>query len=297
MSTKLSTEYPKDFNPNTFNEEEIMEQEEPKMPIPPQQATEISSYKVPTVVVDLPSRGLVYPSGHPLSAGTVEIKYMTAKEEDILATESFIRNGTVIERFLQSLIQTPGVKTDDMLIGDIDAVTVAARVYGYGHDYEVNIETPSGNSQKIIVDLSKLMLNVLEEEYVTKRGSNEFEFTLPSGNVITFKLLTQKDQTLIQNDLKKQNRSNIQGVSTAASTQLKYQILTVNGVPDRRIVNNFIDNFMLAADARALRKHIEKIQPGIDLSVEVVDNETGEPFQASVTIGVRFFWPDARVPN
>lgn len=292
MSTKFDTGYPKDFN-SGVDQPEL----DPQMPIPEQQATEISAYKVPTVVIDLPSQGFVYPKNHPLHAGTIEIKYMTAKEEDILSTESFIKNGTVIDRFLQSVIVTPGVNTNDMIIGDIDALTVAARVYGYGHEYEINVETPSGNTQKIVVDLSKLVLNTLDEDSVPVRGVNEFDFEFPSKNKVRFKLLTQKDQQLIQTDLKRQARSGIHNTSTSASTQLKYQIVELNGVRDRNVINNFIDNYLLAADARAFRKHVESMQPGVDLSAEVTDYETGEPFQAPITIGVRFFWPDARVSD
>lgn len=292
-STKFDSGYPKDMNNPSYENSE----DEPQHVIPPQQPAEVSLYKVPTVMVDLPSKGLVYPKSHPLHSGQIEIKYMTAKEEDILATESFIRNGTVIERFLQSLVITPGVNTNDMIIGDIDALTVAARVYGYGHDYEVNVETPSGNPQKVIVDLSALELTELQEELVKTKGVNEFEFKTPTGKLITFKLLTQKDQQAIQNETRRQAKSTIQGVSTAASTQLKHQIVALDGIRDRRIINDFVDNYMLATDARALRKYIESIQPGIDLSVEVADSATGEPFLAPIAIGVRFFWPDARLSD
>lgn len=292
-STTFDSGYPKSNGTPAPDVQEEMVQSV----IPPQQAAEVSLYKVPTVMVDLPSRGLVYPKNHPLHSGQIEIKYMTAKEEDILATESFIRNGTVIERFLQSLIITPGVNIGDMIIGDIDALTVAARVYGYGHQYEVNVETPSGNPQKIVVDLSTLELTELKEELVKTKGVNEFEFELPSKKKVIYKLLTNRDQQLIQNDNKRQSKSSLQGVSTAASTQLKYQIVAIDGIRDKRIIYDFIDNYLLASDARALRKHIESMQPGIDLSMEVTDYETGEPFLAPVAIGVRFFWPDARVPD
>lgn len=296
MSTKFDTDYPgtgTSMNPSPDVETEL----DPQMPIPPQQASEVSLYKVPTVIVDLPSGGLVYPDKHPLSAGTIEIKYMTAKEEDILATESYMRNGTVIERFLQSLVITPGVDINDMVIGDIDALTVAARVYGYGPEYEVNVENPSGNPQKIVVNLSELPLSTLDESHLIKRGLNEFKFVLPTGVELLFKLLTQRDQQKIQTDLKRHVKMNPNSVSTSASTQLKYQILGVNGVRDRKTIFDFIDNRLLATDARAFRKYVEQIQPGINLSVEATDYETGEPFQAPVTIGVRFFWPDARVSD
>ena len=96
----------------------------------------MAEYKFPTEIVDLPSKGHFYVQGHPLSSGKVEIKYMTAKEEDILTSQNLIQQGTVIEKLLQSLIVDKSVKVDDMLIGDKNAIMGAARILGYGKDYQ-----------------------------------------------------------------------------------------------------------------------------------------------------------------
>ncbi len=61
----------------------------------------------PTEEVTLPSKGLIYPKDNPLAKGVLEMKYMTAREEDILTNDSYIKNGTVIDKLLQSLIITP----------------------------------------------------------------------------------------------------------------------------------------------------------------------------------------------
>ena len=114
--------------------------------------------------------------------------------------------------------------------------------------------------------------------------------------IITFKLLTQKDQQAIQTDLKRISKlTGSEQAAATASTQLKHQIIAVNGDRNRMNIAKFIDEYFLAKDARALRKYIESIQPGIDLSLEVTDNVTGDPFQTNITIGIRFFWPDAVV--
>lgn len=281
---KMDTDYPKKEQPQVSNEQ-----------VTSQEKQETVGYRVPTEIVDLPSRGLLYSKDSPLSSGTIELKYMTAKEEDILTTESYIKKGIVIDKFLQSLIVTEGVSIDDLLIGDVDAITIAARVIGYGTDYDVIVDTPSGNKQKHFVDLSEVTLNTLEDRFIKEEGLNEFDFELPKSNVtVTFKMLTQADQKLLQSELDK-NKKAFSGQTKTSSTQLKYQILAVNGDYDKKTVRDFIDNAMLASDARALRKYIEEIQPGVNLSMEVTDRETGETFQTETPIGVQFFWPDARV--
>lgn len=259
------------------------------------QPQEVTTYKVPTEIIDLPSRGLLYSKDSPLSSGTIEIKYMTAKEEDILTTESFIRKGVVIDKFLQSLIVTPNVNLSDMLIGDIDALTVAARIYGYGNDYDAFIETPSGKQQRTEIDLTQLKLNYLEDRFLKEANLNEFDFELPkSGVKISFKMLTKADQERYSAEVEK-NKKAFSGETKSASTQFVYQIVSVDGNREERVIRQFVEEGLMAYDARALRRYIDEVQPGIDLSVEVTDRETGETFPAEVPIGVQFFWPDAKV--
>ena len=142
---------------------------------------EQTNYKFPSEVVTLPSKGLLYPEDSPLRSGVIEMKYMTAKEEDILTNQNLIYNGTVIDKLLQSLIVTP-IKFNDLLIGDKNAILVAARILGYGKDYEFNY-----NGEKIEVDLTTINDKPLDESII-KEGKNEFSFTLPVSKVeITFK--------------------------------------------------------------------------------------------------------------
>lgn len=239
----------------------------------------------PTEMVTLPSKGLLYPEGNPLKKGEIEMKYMTAREEDILTNQNFIQNGTVIDKLLKSLIVTP-VNFNDLLTGDKNAILIAARILGYGADYEFEYK-----GEKININLTDIKDKPLDESLITE-GKNEFLFTLPASNIaITFKLLTHGDETNIENEIKGLKKINKQS-SADLSTRVKHLITSVNGNYEKSAVREFVDTQLLARDSRALRQYINKIQPDIDLSYEYEDNR-GNIEKIPVPIGINFFWPDA----
>lgn len=250
----------------------------------------------PTNIVTLPSKGLFYPEDNPLSSGIVEIKYITAKEEDILTTESYIKTGVVIDKLLQSLIVTK-INYNDLLLGDKNAIMVAARIYGYGANYDMEVTTPSGNQQKVTVDLNELKPKEFNENVVIHTGGNLFTFTFPLCNIpVTFKLLTVGDLTEIEQALKKHKPSVARGHrDKQLSTRLIQMIQSVDGNPDRNFIKLFVENDLTALDARALRQYVTEIQPDMDFSIDVIDEETGDSFRVDVTFGPQFFWPDVRV--
>src|SRR6056300_61881 len=244
-------------------------------------------FKIPTETVELPSKGLLYPEDHPLRSGVVEMKYMTAKEEDILTNQNYIKNGTVIEKLLKSLIISE-VDFSDFLVADIDAIMVAARILSYGKDYEFNYD---GEKQQ--VDLSAIESKPYPPENLDL-STNEFTFKLPhSGNEVTFKLLTQGDDKEIQRELqglRKINKDNY----AEGSTRLKYILTSVNGGRDRADIRRFVDNYLLAKDARALREEYSKVSPGMDMTVRV-ETSNGLEEEVDIPIDITFFWPDATV--
>tara|TARA_B110000285_G_C15094808_1_gene601289 strand:+ start:1153 stop:1881 length:729 start_codon:yes stop_codon:yes gene_type:complete len=242
----------------------------------------MSEFKLPTEVIELPSKGLLYPEGSELAKGTLEMKYMTAKEEDILTNQSYIQKGTVLDRLMKALIISK-ISYDDLLIGDKNAIMVAARILGYGKDYSFSIL-----GEDHTVDLSTLESKTLNDE-LFKDGKNNFEFTLPhSGNKITFKLLTHKDEQSINRELeglKKINKDN----SPELTTRLKYLITSVEGKTEIKDIREFVDNYLLARDSRSLREYIKEIQPDVDLTFF----PDGESTRVNIPVGVSFFWPDA----
>jgi hypothetical protein len=246
----------------------------------------MNELKFPTETIELPSKGLIYPEDNPLSSGKIEMKYMTAREEDILSNQSYIENGTVLDKLLKSLIVSK-VNYNDLIVGDKNAVMIAARVLGYGKDYEFEIK-----GEKVSVDLSTLENKEFDENSITK-GINEFPFTLPnSGAIITYKLLTHKDETAINDELRGLKKID-KNSDPSISTRMKHMILSVNGDSDRKTVREFVDTYFLASDARAFRKYIQKVQPDVNLNV-VVQLDSGEE-AIDLPIGVTFFWPDAKL--
>jgi len=241
----------------------------------------MAEFKLPTEVVELPSKGLIYPEDNPLSSGKVEMKYMTAKEEDILSNQAYIEKGIVIDKLLQSLIVSD-INYNDLVIGDKNAIMVAARILGYGKNYSFTY-----GGENVEVDLTTLENKFIDEKLFTK-GKNNFSYTLPATNTeVTFKILTHKDEQNINREiegLKKISKTD----SSTVSTRLKHIITSVGGDAEAKTVREFVDKYMLAQDSRALRNHIQTFQPDIDLSFFPPNSEDRRP----LPIGLNFFWPD-----
>ena len=254
-----------------------------------------TEYKFPTEIVDLPSKGKLYPEGHALASGQIELKYMTAKEEDILTSQNLIQKGVVLDRLLNSLIITP-VSYDDILIGDKNAIMVAARVMGYGADYKVEIEDPftPGEKQETTVDLQELQDNDVDWDLIG--DVNEFDFELPTTKKqITFRILTHGDEGKIADEVKATKKNfrtrGIAGTDTQLSTRLKHMITSVDGDSTPKRIREFVDNEFLSRDTRAFREQIKKVSPDIDMTFTFVSDITGQEKDMNIPLGVNFFWP------
>lgn len=251
----------------------------------------MSDLKIPTETVTLPSKGLVYPETSLLSKGEIEMKYMSARDEDILTNINFIKQGTAIDKLLRSLIITP-IDIDDMVTGDKNAILFAARIVGYGKDYPFKFRNEAtGKDEEYTVDLTTLKEKEIDEKLFIK-GKNEFNLTLPkSGTKIIFKLLTGKDEKAIETEIKGLQKASPNS-SFESSTRLKYMILAVNGQYDTSVVRDFVDNYMLAPDSRELRRYYNSISPDID-TVITVEKDGYVQEGVVIPIGINFFWPDA----
>ena len=246
---------------------------------------EENKFKLPTEMVDLPSKGLLYPEGNPLREGKVEMKYMTAKEEDILTNQNYIRQGTVIDKLLSSLIVSK-IDYNDLLVGDKNAIMIAARILSYGANYEFMYD---GKPQS--VDLSKLEPKQLNPE-LEKADRNEFSFTLPeTGNVITFKLINHGDEGKIEQEIKGLQKINKESTSEV-TVRLSHIITSINGSTEKKDIKDFVNNYFLAKEARAFRAYYNEISPDIDLKVTLT-NSDGVEEDTDLPIGINFFWPDA----
>lgn len=242
----------------------------------------MAEFNFPTETVMLPSKGHFYVEDSPLTAGEVEIKYMTAREEDILTNQNYITQGTVLDKLLESLIVAPKFDVDDLLLGDKNALLIAARVLGYGAEYPVRI---AGVDE--VINLSELK-NVDIDFDNLQKGKNEFEFRLPkTDTVVKFKLLTGKDEKHIEKDIEGLKKLRPDS-SPAISTRLKTIITAVEGDGAAKSVGEFVDNFMLAMDSRAFRKHYKTCMPDVDMTFR---SSTG--IDREVPIGLSFFWPDS----
>ena len=252
-----------------------------------------SKFKLPTETITLPSKGLLYPKDNPLSKGEIEMSYMTAKHEDILTNANYIKNGTAIDKLLEALVVT-SIDFNDLIIGDKNAILIAARILGYGKDYPIQFYNESTRQQEeYTIDLTSLKEKEVDESLFSS-GKNEFEFKLPqSDNLITFKLLTGGDEKKIDQEIKGLKKL-YPNDSFDLITRLKYMITSVEGSRESKDVREFIDNYLTAQDSRALREYYSSIMPDINLKI-TIDKDGYTQEGVTIPIGLNFFWPDSGV--
>jgi hypothetical protein len=251
-------------------------------------ATE-QKHQYPYEEIDLPSGGKLYSKDSPLHSGTIDIKYMTAKEEDILTSQNLIKKGVVLDHLLDSLILTDGIKGSNLFVGDKNAVLIAARILAYGSDYTVGLVDPDTDEDiEHTFNLSELPYRELPDD--VDYSKNEFEFELPvSKSKVIFKLLTGKDEEAIVEEMDALAKLG-SNITRTITTRLKHCIISVNDEVDRLKVNLFIDN-MLSRDSLALRGYMSNITPDIEM-VQTVDIN-GVEREVSVPMELSFFWPSS----
>ncbi len=250
------------------------------------------TFDFPTEVIELPSQGLVYPEGHPLAKGTIELKYMTAKEEDILASQNLIKKGVVLDKLFESVVVEPGLNIDDVYIGDKNAILLATRILGYGADYDVEISDPfTGERQKTTIDLSKIQTKDID--YSKLNRQNRYKFSLPSnGKEIEFRLLNHKDEIEINKEVQALERLNkATSLASDVTTRFRYMITSVDGNSDRGFINRWVQNQFLARDTKAFRNFVKEISPDMDMRFVFVSEITGESEALDIPFGINFFYP------
>ena len=242
--------------------------------------------KFPSEMIELPSGGKVYPKDSPLREGKLEIKYMTAREEDILTSQNLIKKGIVIERLLDSLILTKGVTSNDLVIGDKNGLMVAARILAYGPEYPSDVIHPkTGQVTNHIFNLADCEFKKIPKDI----DGNSFEFELPvSKNKIKFKLLTGKDEQDIAKDIKAFEKLNKE-VIPELTTRLRYIVISVDDDDTPGVINNYVQN-MLSKDSLELRKEINRVAPDITMEREIEIG--GEMVTVQIPMAANFFWPD-----
>jgi len=252
------------------------------------------SFPRPTEFVELPSQGLFYPEDHPLhGVDAVEIRFMTAKDEDTLSSQALIRKGVALDRLLQDIVIDKRINVDDLLVCDKNAIIIKARVTGYGEDYKTKVTCPSCSSSVDytfnLSDLDIITADDLSEAGYSLCSEGTFDAELPKSKVtVKLKLMTGRDEKFLIKASKKSKGKN--SVDRTLTNQLKAIIKSVEGRSERPIINDFVD-MMPAIDSRHLRNYYSVRVPRIDMTREFVCQECGHDTDLEVPLSVDFFWP------
>jgi len=287
------------------NNEDRMGASMPDTSVPPQevikeqsQEQKSLSFIVPTEMVDLPSKGLLYPEGHPLhGVESVEIRHMTAKEEDTLTSRSLLKKGIAIDKMLSDILMNKSIKIENMLIGDKNALVVAARISGYGADYTTKVSCPSCNAtQEFEFDLTQQKINYplqdeeLDSVGIKKTAINTYIISLWKGKAeVEIKLMTGKEELVLFEKMQK-NQKAVGQADASLTDQLKLMIRSVNGSTDTQVINQFVNSLPIV-ESRKLRNVYKQLTPSVELintfNCQFCDYET----DMEVPFSQDFFWP------
>jgi hypothetical protein len=261
-----------------------------------QPQAESFSFVVPTEFVELPSKGLFYPEGHPLhNQETIEIKHMTAKEEDMLTSRALLKKGIALERVLASIVVDKRINPNSLLVGDRNAVLVATRISGYGSEYTTKVSCP----QCSVSSEHTFYLHELTPKTHGQFGGLDVRFNeedktyttrLPRLGVdTTFKLLCGADERNLLSQIEAARKKNRE--ENTVTTQLRQMIVAVNGDENGQTINTLVNN-MPSIDARHLRIVYRLCMPDIEMEQEFTCNDCGYEQEMEVPLGADFFWPD-----
>ena len=273
------------------NEERLGAKEQAGAEAPPSTENSILDFVLPTEFVDLPTKGRFYSPDHPLyNKESVEIRYMTAKDTDILTSKSLLKKGVAVDRMLQNIVVDKNIKIDDLFIGDKNALVVAARISGFGAKYETKITCPQcGTSSKMSFDLSEVNSQLEDLDFeISEDGV--FEVMLPkTGVVAECRLLKGSDEkTLFK---KSENRKKHNLLEETLTSQYKLFIVSLNGVTDRGLVEKFVDT-MPALDSSYLRKVYGRVAPNLEMKQDFICSSCDNDTMVDIPFSAEFFWPD-----
>ena len=259
---------------------------------PPQQGGGGFSFVVPTEFVELPSQGRFYPQGHPLHGkDSIELRQMTAKEEDMLTSRTLLKKGIALDRVIASIIVDKSIDPDSLLVGDRNAIIIATRVAGYGHIYETKVACPNCSTiQEYSFNLNHANISDGSDARdlgVKFNDNGTFNVTLPVTNVdVCFRLLNGRDEKTFLNgmqaDKKTKNEKNI-------TRQIAAIIVSLNEDSSMQAKQYFIDN-VPSLDSRHLRLAYRLAAPNIDLTQQFECSECGHEQEMEVPLSADFFW-------
>ena len=275
------------------NKDRLGNSQPPKNTGAPAAAFSPLNFVTPTEFVELPSKGVAYPEGHPLcDQDTIEIRYMTAKDEDILTSQTLLKKGVALDRFLENILLDKSIDTKTLLVGDKNAILIAARASGYGFDYDTTLTCPECSTKtNVVFDLrSPKVSGILDssQDVVTQVSRGVYATTMPLSNFkIEYRLMNSEDENVLTESI----RNNKSGDENALTTQFKRLITSIEGYTDQHIIDQYVEN-MPTVDSRHFKMCLQASNPNIEIKETFKCRKCDFEKEVDVPFGADFFWPD-----
>ena len=252
----------------------------------------MAGFTVPRDYVILPSKGRVYSVESPLyNMEEIEVRHLTAADEDILTSRALLRSGKAIDTLLDNVIINKSIRSEELVSGDKNAIMTFLRITGYGPEYNIEISCPGcGEDSKAEFDLTQLNMNMLDVNPVGE-GLNRFEFKMPSGTIIHFKFLTSKEEKIISDEQDRIKKMTNSPLDHNITLRLQHQLISIDGNEDPTYIQNYI-NVMNVRDSRAFRKYFDEVEPDVIMKQKFTCALCGHGEEVDIPVTVDFFWPD-----
>lgn len=139
-------------------------------------------------IITLPSKGECYPH----KIGKIPVSYLTASDENIIASPNLYRDGKVLDVILSRKILDKRINPMELTKGDRDAIVLWLRASGYGPEFPITAKSPKTNKDiDFSVDLSKLNYRPFD---LRSDENGYFDYTCENGDKIKFKYVTKQDE-------------------------------------------------------------------------------------------------------
>ena len=144
-------------------------------------------------IVELPSKGECYKE----KFSRIPVSYLTAYDENFITSPNLYKDGLVIDYLLKHKIMNKNIDIEELVSGDVDAITLFLRITSYGPEYPIVARDPeTGQEIEAVIDLSKIKI----KDFNLKSDENGwFDFELPvSKDKVKFRFLTRKDKRVLE---------------------------------------------------------------------------------------------------
>ena len=241
-------------------------------------------------IVELPSRGILYQhvtEDENVLNGKIEIYPMTAREEEILSTQKFIKDGSATRRVLDRCIASD-IDAKDILVYDSNYLLFFLRQISYGDEYQFELKCQNSMCGKKFDH--ELKISELDFEELPDI-EEPIEVELPKSKYTVYMVLPRLYHT---EDIVSRSSSKKRSTEDSTGRQIdRYLSSTVSIIDDegeevdKKDWEEFFES-LPGSDIAKIRESSD-YSTGVDTLENVICPYCDSDYSGTIPIGMNFF--------